>query len=1169
MTQPPSIPPDSAAAETTLREAVEALHARAGVRLAGIRGAARSWLAAALYRANPSPTVVIVPTQGDIERMRAELAWFLADRSLPYPAVEAVRIRAFPGWQLLPYDDVVPHPELVGERLGALASLREDERPMIVTTWEAMQLRTVAADRLAAATLRLAKGTELAPAALSARLLQAGYTRADQVEDPGEFAVRGGIVDIFPLGAQQPVRLEYWGDVIDELRRFDPVSQVSLRSLNADESVLVLPARESFWVPDEAERVAAGLRDLGAAVELKRTSLDAALQSLRERGSFPLQDYTLPALLPSAWFWEHLPAGTRIWSVEQDEGFRSVDDTLREAAGRYRTLLDEEKLLAPPEAVFADESTLRRGIGQFHTGRLESLAVLGDTLRLESRTHDGLAKELQQAGQLGPLVTRLRHWLDEGHRVRLSARTRGGVDRMRELLAAHNLPLTEGEDRPATLDIGQSPLMRGFRVAAERLTLLTEEDIFGARTVRHAPPTRVKKEKFVAELRELKHGDFIVHVDYGVGRYLGLQTRTVAGETGDFFAVEYSGGDRLFLPVYRLEGVQKYVGSEGSEPRLDKLGTQGWEKTKKRVKEAVLAMAAELLELYAAREVMPGQAFAKPGHLYEEFAASFEYEETPDQAQAIREVIADLQRPRPMDRLVCGDVGYGKTEVAMRAAFKAVEEGKQAAVLVPTTILAFQHLQTFRERFEAFPVKIEMLSRFVSPKEQKDILARLRKGEVDIVIGTHRILQSDLDFKDLGLLVIDEEHRFGVKHKEKIKQLKKTVHVLTLTATPIPRTLHLSILGLRDLSIIATPPRDRLAIRTYVTPFEEGVLAEAIRRELRRQGQIFFIHNRIDSIHGMADEIRRLVPEVRLAVGHGRMKEDELEKLMLAFVRRDFDLLLCTTIVESGIDVPTANTIVINRADRFGLAELYQLRGRVGRSNQRAYAYLVIDSEKQLSGEARQRLDVIQSFADLGAGFKVAAHDLEIRGAGDILGQNQSGQIAAVGFDLYTSLLEQAVQEIRGEPVVERREPELNVHLPAYIPEKYMPDVGQRLDFYQRLSRLLHEDDTDMLRAEMEDRYGELPVEAEHFLEVSRAKVLLRALRVRALDLTAGRAVLRLDAATPVDPARVLDLVARQNDRVKLAGGDKLVYRLDERTPLDSLKELMIRLRELQGFVKI
>jgi transcription-repair coupling factor (superfamily II helicase) len=522
-----------------------------------------------------------------------------------------------------------------------------------------------------------------------------------------------------------------------------------------------------------------------------------------------------------------------------------------------------------------------------------------------------------------------------------------------------------------------------------------------------------------------------------------------------------------------------------------------------------------------------------------------------------------------MDRLVCGDVGYGKTEVALRAAFKAVEDGKQVAILVPTTILAFQHLQTFRERLEAFPVKVAMLSRFVGPAEVKETLQKLRKGEVDIIIGTHRLLTSDVDFKDLGLLVIDEEHRFGVRHKEKIKQFKKTVDVLTLTATPIPRTLHLSILGLRDLSIIATPPRDRLAIRTYVTPFEDSVIQEAIRRELRRKGQIFFIHNRIASIDAMAEHIRRLVPEVRLEAAHGQMQEGKLEKLMLGFLKREFDLLLCTTIIESGIDIPTANTMLINRADRFGLAELYQLRGRVGRSNQRAYAYLVIDSEKELSVEARQRLEIIQSFAELGSGFKVAAHDLEIRGAGEILGHSQSGQIAAVGFDLYTSLLEQAVQEIRGEDVLERREPELTVHFPAFLPEKYMPDVAQRLDFYQRLSRLSTEDDADRLHEELVDRYGDLPLEAEHYVEISRLKVILRELSVRSLDIDMGRAVLRLDAASRVDPAKIVEMVTRHPARVRLVGGEKLVYRYEAATPLDTVDAFRQSLRELQSFVKI
>lgn len=1141
--------------EPILDEAVAQVIGTHGVRWSGLRGSARSYVAARLHRVGPRVSVFIAPSATDAASMQEELAVFLDDASA---------ILSFPAWQLLPYDDVSPHPDIVGARMQTLLVLRTGRRCAVVTTWEALQHPTIGIARLEATTTRLSRGDEIAPANLAYRLTAAGYARAALVEDPGEFALRGGILDVFPLGMATPLRLDFFGDCIDQIRRFDPVSQISLRADDDPGEILIPPAREFFLLPHEIDDVSQRLAEMAAAVDLDKRSLDNVLSSLRTRGSFPYQDSVLQAVIPHNWFWDYLSTDAQVWVLDLDEGLHAASEVYREAESRYRQRLNEEKLVPRPELIYRNAGTLFQATEQFSGGRLETLTVLGDTLRTETQTHEQMHTELRSAESLAPLADRLRNWINDGYQVILSAKTSGGVQRLADLLQEYDLPLT-GTRR---IQLRQAGLRRGFRIARERLVWVTEEDIFGARS--HQPkPARVHKDKFVAALRELKHGDYVVHIDYGVGRYRGLQVREIAGERGDFFCIEYAGGDLLYVPVYRLEGVQKYVGAEGAQPRLDKLGGQSWEKTKRRVKESVLAMAADLLQLYAARELVPGYAYAPPGHLYEEFARSFEYEETPDQEQAIRDVLADMQKPKPMDRLVCGDVGYGKTEVAMRAAFKAVEDGKQVAVLVPTTILAFQHLGTFRERFEAFPVKIEMLSRFVSPVDQKTILARLRQGQIDIVIGTHRLLQSDVGFKDLGLLVIDEEHRFGVRHKEKIKTLKKNVDVLTLTATPIPRTLHLSIIGLRDLSIIATPPRDRLAIRTYVTPFDEATVAEAIRRELHRRGQVFFIHNRIDSISVMADRLRTIVPEARLEVAHGQMREGELEAIMLRFLKGEFDVLLCTTIIESGIDVPNANTIIINRASHFGLAELYQLRGRVGRSHQRAYAYLVVDSEKELTREARQRLDVLQSFAELGSGFKVAAHDLEIRGAGDILGKNQSGHIAAVGFDLYASLLEQAVHELRGEPAVETPEPELNIHFPVFLPEDYMPDVGHRLDFYQRLSRLGSEDDAEQIRAEIIDRYGELPSEAENYLAVARIKVLLRSLAARSLDVTVERAVLRLDSATPLQPAKVVELVARSPELLRLAGEDKLVFPLAACTPSEALEHLRDALRLLVSFAKI
>ncbi|MEK7828614.1 MAG: transcription-repair coupling factor, partial [Deltaproteobacteria bacterium] len=642
---------------------------------------------------------------------------------------------------------------------------------------------------------------------------------------------------------------------------------------------------------------------------------------------------------------------------------------------------------------------------------------------------------------LKPLVNKIKDWQDLGWGVFIICHNTGQAERLKELM--------EGALRLPTILIGD--LSSGFRFPSIKLAVITEEEIFGQKVKRRPPPSH-KIDAFLTQLQDLNIGDFIVHTIHGIGIYQGLKRLKIEDIENDFLLLEYQGGDKLYLPVQRLHLVGKYRGVEGKKPEIDKLGSTRWEKTKGRVKKIAEEMAKGLLELYAARKVVEGFSFSGGDRLFSEFEASFEYDETPDQLSAIEDVLKDMEEPRPMDRLICGDVGYGKTEVAMRAAFKAVMDNRQVAVLVPTTLLAQQHYLTFKNRFAAYPVTIEVLSRFRSPKEQKYILKRLANGEVDIIIGTHRLLQKDVVVKDLGLIIVDEEHRFGVSHKERLKQMKRQVDVLTLTATPIPRTLHMSLAGIRDLSIINTPPEDRLAIKTVVAKFDDELIRDAVRRELARGGQVFFVHNRVESIAQMADYLKRLIPEARIAVAHGQMKEKGLEKVMADFINKGYDILLSTSIIESGLDIPSANTILINRADRFGLAEVYQLRGRVGRSSHRAYAYLLTPPELILAEDAKKRLKALQELSDLGAGFRLAAHDLEIRGAGELLGAKQSGQIAEVGFEMYTQLLEDAIKELKGENIEKEIEPEINLRVSAYIPENYIPDERQRLFIYKRIA---------------------------------------------------------------------------------------------------------------------
>ncbi|MBI2467433.1 MAG: transcription-repair coupling factor [Candidatus Rokubacteria bacterium] len=749
--------------------------------------------------------------------------------------------------------------------------------------------------------------------------------------------------------------------------------------------------------------------------------------------------------------------------------------------------------------------------------------------RLETRSVEGFR------GQFRRVVAQLGAWRAEGFRVRLLAGDPPTAARLREILRDHELdvPVVQGLLGPEALAVVVGGAHAGFECPALALACLTETELFGARRSPRRRPL-YRRGASAAAFTDLQPGDLVVHVDHGIGRYAGLVTLTVDGQEGDYLLLDYADGDRLYLPVQRMGAVSKYVGSPEGSARLDKLGGASWERTKESVRAAVRQIAGELLQLYAARQVLEGFAVGPDNPWQHELEAAFPFEETPDQLEAIQQVKADLERPRPMDRLVCGDVGYGKTEVAMRAALKVTLDGRQVAVLVPTTILAQQHWTTFRERLGPYPVRVEMLSRFRSPRAQKAIVAGLKAGTVDVVIGTHRLLSRDVAFKDLGLLVVDEEHRFGVSHKERLKQLRKTVHVLTLTATPIPRTLSMALSGIRDLSVIETPPADRLAVETVVCRFDPHVIQEAIERELARGGQVFVVHNRIQSLPALTRFLQRLCPRARIAVAHGQMPEAQLERTMLRYVAGEFDVLASTAIVESGLDIPASNTIVINRADRFGLAQLYQLRGRVGRDRLQAYAYLLVPADGRVDGAAAKRLRVIQELTELGSGLKIALRDLEIRGAGNLLGAEQHGHIEAVGFDLYLKLLEQAVRELRGEPVEEELDPVVAVEVAAYLPEHYVGEAGQRLALYKRLAGIRTAAELAEARAELLDRFGPLPQSAQQLLDVLALRVEARALRIEKLEARGGRALVTFAPGTRVAPDRLVGLIRAHPKRLRL-----------------------------------
>jgi len=1129
------------------------------VRTTGLQGAARGHVLTRLSRELRAPLLCITADEDSAEQLAADLAFFLGG---PGSLVDP-KVLQLPGDEVLPWDELSPDAAVVAERLGALFHLRQGTRfPALVLSWRALHKRVLPPDVLDRLSEMVGVGQELDRDAFLRRLAQMGYQSSPLVEDLGTFSSRGGIVDVFCPLYSRPIRIELFGDTVESLRLFDPATQ---RTVELLKEATLIPAREVLFTDDTKSAAEAAARAAAERIDIPTTRLRETLDRIREG----IPAYGMEALLPGffagglATVLDYLPH----WSPEP---LVYVDDPLgvSRAAEELHDEIDQvwaeatarKDLALPPESHFASDDALLEGLARYPVIEGGGLSLTASSTPVAFTF--GTTTDLRQAivshhgeeGALTPLVQRLERWREMRIATAIACGSAGQVDRVKRLLLDRNVMVRAHAepfaDSPALHDpsiwahLFTGEVSHGFVDPAGGLAVLSDEEIFGARAKRRVKARR-SEQPFGAAFRELKEGDLIVHTDFGIGRYAGLTKMQVQGIPGDFLVLEYAGRDKIYLPVSRMRLIQKFTGGDPSKVALDKLGGTGWLRTKQRVKEALLKMAAELLRLYAARHAHPGFGFTAPDRYFRQFEADFEFDETPDQAKAIEDVLADMQKREPMDRLVCGDVGYGKTEVAMRAAFKATLDRKQVAVLVPTTVLAQQHFHTFRKRFADYPVTIEVVSSMRKSTEVREALKRAREGKVDILIGTHKLLGSEVSFKDLGLLVVDEEQRFGVKHKERIKQLKTQVDVLTLTATPIPRTLHMSMSGLRDMSIIATPPQDRRAIRTFVTKFDPPTIREAILREIQRGGQVFFVHNRVQSIHSMERLLRELVPEATIGVAHGQMREGQLEKAMADFVDRKFQVLLSTTIIESGIDIASANTMVVNRADTFGLSQLYQLRGRVGRSKERAYAYLLVPARRSVTRDAQRRLEVLQAFTELGAGFSIASHDLEIRGAGNLLGHDQSGTIAEIGFDLYTQLLEEAVAEMRGEPPRVEIEPEVTLPIPALIPDDYVPDVHQRLVLYKRFSGAGSADEVSDLRAELVDRFGELPDEVDALSELVLLKAEMRELRLRALESGAGRLVVTLGQDALLDGAKLAAVVQRSKGVYRLTPDLKLVARRD------------------------
>jgi transcription-repair coupling factor (superfamily II helicase) len=1065
-----------------------------------------------------------------------------------------LEILHFADWETLPYDLFSPHPDIVSQRVAALFRLPRTRRGVLVVPVSSLMQRLPPPEFIAGNALDLTKGQKLDLDAEKRRLEASGYRNVPQVLDPGDFAVRGALLDLYPMGSDVPYRIELFDDEIDSLRSFDPETQ---RSDHPVDSVKLLPAREFPLDSLSTKRVRETLRE--------RFDFDPRhcplYQDLKE-GTAPAGiEYYLPLFFArTAPLFEHLPANTLLvlgegvdaaalafWQQTQDRYEQRRHDV-------------ERPVLAPAELFLAPDDL------RAQWNRRPRIEVCGPEhpKHLEAK---GLGEQpapvLPWARKNEVPGEALRSFLASyPGRTLLTADSAGRREALLELLASADLKPRVAANWQSFVDAEPSSafmvtvaaLEDGFALTAPALAVLTERQLFPEKVEQSRRRKRAERapEAILRDLSEITIGAPIVHEDHGVGRYQGLVTLESGGISGEYLQIEYAKGDKLYVPVAQLQLVSRYSGASPEFAPLHSLGGDAWDKAKRKAAEKVRDVAAELLEIQARRQARKGLALPVDRSMYEPFAATFPFEETPDQLAAIDAVIEDLGKSTPMDRVVCGDVGFGKTEVAVRAAFVAATAGKQVAVLVPTTLLAEQHFRNFRDRFADWPIRVEVLSRFKSAKEIKAALQLLAEGKTDVIVGTHRLLQEDVKFHDLGLVIVDEEQRFGVRQKERLKAMRAEVHLLTLTATPIPRTLNMAMSGLRELSIIGTPPAHRLAVKTFISQWDAALLREAFQRELARGGQVYFLHNEVDTIEKMARELGELVPEARIRIAHGQMPERELEHTMLDFHRQRFNVLVCTTIIESGIDIPSANTIVINRADRFGLAQLHQLRGRVGRSHHRAYAYLVVPNRKTMTGDAEKRLEALASLEELGAGFTLATHDLEIRGAGELLGEDQSGQMAEVGFSLYTELLERAVKSIKAGKLPDidldpaaRHGADVELHIPSLIPDTYLPDVHERLTLYKRIAGARDEDSLKDLQVEMVDRFGLLPEPAKHLFAVAALRLDATKLGMRKLELgpTGGR--LHFLAKPNVDPMSVIRMIQSQPKTFAMDGPDKIKVKLE------------------------
>jgi len=1104
-------------------------------------GSAAALALAEATRSDQRLYVVVTDDARELERLSAELQFFAGDR-LP--------LLTLPDWEVLPYDLFSPHPDITSQRLRTLFELPRLQAGCLIVAADVLMQRLPPRNYVQGRAFELAVGEALQLDPFRQRLIEAGYVSVSQVASPGEYAVRGSLFDVYPMGTTAPLRIDLFDDTIEAIRRFDPDTQRSLDSLDR---VRLLPAREIPLDPDGVREFRRRFRTRFEGDPTRASIYRGVSEGVAPAGI----EFYIPLFFDeTATLFDYLPQNAVLVHDSDLPGAlaKSWDGIETRYEDRRHDI--ERPVLAPGE-LFVSPKEIDTRLAQFSSVTLNTFKVdteLGgeNAYNFPTSAVNELRIDARAEHPFAPLDLFLNEFAG---RVLIAADSPGRREVLQEMLRGHGYTITPVAGweafttSNAKLALTVAAGLQGLTLSHPPIAIISEAQLFGQRARQEQQRRRKRAaadpEAILRDLQDLNPGAPVVHQEYGVGRYVGLQVMEIAGQSGEFLVLEYMDGDRVYVPVHSLHLVTRYTGAAPESAPLHKLGTDQWARARRKAAEQVRDVAAELLDLYARRKAQQGVKLAVSEQEYQKFADAFPFDETEDQAEAIRAVLDDMKGGKPMDRIVCGDVGFGKTEVAMRAAFAAVEAGKQVAVLAPTTLLAQQHMTNFRDRFADWAVRVESLSRFSNSKEINNTIAGIEAGAVDIVVATHRLLHSHVRFKDLGLIIVDEEHRFGVRDKERLQALRADTHVLTLTATPIPRTLNMALGGLRDLSLITTPPAMRQAIKTFIIEWHGPTLREAALRELRRGGQMYFVHNEVKTIEKMAAEVQALIPEASVRIGHGQMRERDLEQLMVDFYHRRFDLLVCTTIIESGIDVPTANTIMINRADHFGLAQLHQLRGRVGRSHHRAYAYLIAPPRKALAGDAAKRLEAIESMEDLGAGFVLATHDLEIRGAGELLGEQQSGQMTEIGLAMYLDMLEQAVKALKQgrKPNLDKPlagETEVELRLPAFLPEAYVSDVHVRLGLYKRIAAADSDADLDELNAEIYDRFGPLPPSARNLLELAKLKLAARHLGIRRMDMGAGGGTIVFEEQNQIDPLTVIQMIQKEPLEYKLEGSLKL-----------------------------